>query len=700
MDPAFTAEVQDAVQKVALNTALIHLLCRLAAFARNQTIYDEQPYLMKLQSRAKETGDDEDTARDDTSSAEEEGSSSQASGREGILERSKQHQGNKDRARSKSPWQGSSSSKQAGDDDSGSKPVIAVTGGSGRVGSAVVKALLEDGGFAVRSLDRHDPLAIRKVEGVQYVKIDLLESPEKDILNVLRGAAGIIHCAGTVALYNAPIYIHNQNTYSTIRLLWLARKAGVTAFVHTSSTCVVNNGKQNVNAIPADAPYEENQSTAWGRSHLKTERAVLQASDDPTDPNASFFTVANRLPGIYGLHDRLVASIMIESELSVFPSRTDVRMEMLYIKNAAHAHICAIRALLDKTARVNAAGRALTITQTVEGETSTNLEFWTRARRAMGIKRSFVILPAWMFYMTAMLFEFLYWYFQGIVFKSVFWNFTPAFVDSILHDNTFLGQIETFRAIGYKPRFTSESSFEDMARELREVAKIDKGSDSGPTMRQLLQQMDHDPLADIDWEPRVMPKRPHVLRSLFLTMLGPGVSWHEVIMFYVMQVAAHLFGLTVAYKHGFSVEQTVFACLFAGWHLPGAVMSIGPSSKRWFHLGGNLGMFMLVLIVLDISLSVLIGGLVFPEKEKIAVLWIAVSGAILLLGLFIILFLVPLAHQRAYGVMCFFTVTAAQWLGMVPPIQAGMEWLLPTMAFKFFICHGPRHEPYRYESSS
>jgi len=132
---------------------------------------------------------------------------------------------------------------------------------------------------------------------------------------------------------------------------------------------------------------------------------------------------------------------------------------------------------------------------------------------------------------------------------------------------------------------------------------------------------------------------------------------------------------------------------------PGAIMCMGPSNKRWFHLGGNLGMFMLLLIIADCLVSSTIGGLVYPvEGDDVNILWMAASGAILLLGLFFILSLVPLAHQRAYSAICFMVVVGAQMYGLIPPIRDGMEWLLPAMAFKFFICHGPRHEPYRYES--
>ena len=674
-------QITDATQKLLLNMVLIHCICRFAAFARRPTIYDESPYLMKLRAMAKGI-----RHHDEASVAED------ASSIDSSMQDDDQKNRTK-RKRSQSPFRKAPVQTSV----KLSKPLILVTGSSGRIGAAVVKALLENGNFSVRGLDRHDPMFTRKCDNVDYHTLDLVESDERAILKALEDVSGVIHCAGSVALFNASAMIHNNMTYATIRLMYLARTAGCTAFVHTGSTRVINNGTLNLNAIPADSPYEDQQNSAWGKAHVKLERAVLQVSDDPQeDEHASFFTCVNRFPGMYGLHDQLVVSVMIEGELSVFPSRTDVRVEMLYIKNAAHAHVCALCALLDKSARLNAAGRAQIITQSVEGETSTNLEFWTRARRAMGIKRSFVILPTWFFYLVASLFEFAYFYFVGIVPRSVVWNFNRAFVNSILHDNTYLGQKEAFRAIGYKPKYTNESSFEDMARDLREDAK--NFPQSSASTRQMLFQLDHDPKDDIDWEPKPMPKQPNIFRSLFLTMLGPGVSWHEVVVFYVLQVFAYAFAWDLCTRNQYTPFQSVVAALLAGWHIPGAVMSIGPSSKRWFHLGGQIGMFMMLLILCDCFICVTLTGLAFPVKEEVAFLWMGWAGAILLLGLFIILFLVPLAHQRMYGAICFLIVVAVQMHGLLPPIQAGMEWLLPMMAFKFFVCHGPRHEPYKYEA--
>jgi len=676
MERSVADQLWEAAWKCLLNALLIHLVCRFVNFVRRPIIYDESPYLMKLVNK------------DESDDIEEVDDSTEKSSSPKMMPQLVQHKSKrKSTSRSKSPHTRSIN----GAENTG-KQLIVVTGSSGRIGSAVVRALVEDGSFLIRGLDRHEPPSMSKYDGVDYRVIDLVEASEKDVLEALSGVDAIIHCAGVLALYDTPAFVHNNITYLTLRLASLARKAGCTGFVHTSSTIVINNGKLNLNAIPPDSPYVEDQLHPWGKAQLKTEQSILKASDNPKDASGKFFTCSNRIPGIYGFNDRLVYTVMIEGELSIFPNRTDVRVELLYMKNVAHAHLCAARSLLNPSSRVSAAGQAFVITQSPEGETSTNLEFWTRARRAMGVKRSFVILPTWIFYLTARFFEFQYWYFQGMVPKSVIWNFTTPFLNSILHDNTFLGQSEAFHGIGYKPLFSNASSFEDMARELREAAK---GSSSSRVSRTMLNQLDHDPKDDIDWEPRLMPKNLNFFMTLFYTMLGPGVSYQEIVMFLTLQVCSHLFAYAICQRYEYSALQSFFAHGLAGWHIPATVMSTSPSCKRWFHNGGNLGLFMLFLMILDIIVSCTIAGWNFGEKTGI--IWIFLSGALLMLGLFIIVFLVPLAHQRAYSTICLLVAVGAHWVGLLPSLNEGMDWLFPLMALKFFICHGPRHEPYKYD---
>lgn len=649
-------EIVGALQQLVINTIAIHVFFRIVAFFKRPTLFDESPYLMRLHQPSQRPGE-HDTLADPSKEVRQPST--------------------KTRGRSKSPKHRSS----------GSKPIIIVTGSSGRIGSSVVQAALEDGSFHVRGVDRVEPSQIRRFEQAEYLMIDLVSSTDDQILEALQGAVAIVHCSGSVKLYPATADVHNDITFATVRLMWLAKQVGVTAFVHSSSTIVINNGILNVNAIPADSPYEECQTSAWGRAHVKTEKAVLSASDDPSKADGSFFTCSNRFPGIYGLNDRLVVSIMIESGLSIFPNRTDVRVEMLYLKNAAHAHLCALKALLDPSTRMAAAGQAQIITQSIEGETGTNLEFWTRARHILGMKRSFVILPASLFYIMACLLEFAYGYFAGFVPQSILWNFTRSFCRSMLHDNTYLGQREAFHALGYKPLFSNQSSFEDMAHELREQLSRSK--------MKLVMHLERDPKDDISWEPRDMPKNPSLLRSIFLSVLGPGISWHEICIFWLVHMVSATFAIYTARKYEYSLPQTAGILVLAMWSITGTVLSIGPSNKRWFYLGGQLGIFFFMMMVMDLLITTALAALLFPPHgEPVALVWFVLACGSVLFGLFVIIFLVPLAQQRSYSVICFLLVCSLQYLHVLPSLREGMEWLLPVVAMKFLVSNGPRHEPY------
>ena len=578
---------------------------------------------------------------------------------------------------------GRSSSPKVKASSSSSLPWILVTGSSGRIGSAVVRALLDSGKYSVRGVDLLPPRPHRHCPGAEYVELDLVESSDGEVLSqALSGVVGVVHCAGLVVLHPwLESELHNGLTFLTCRLLALARECGsVRAFVHSSTVFVVNNGTRNLNAIPPTAPILESFSTSWGRIHAHVERMVIEAGDvDPVQ--GSFFTCVNRFPGLYGLNDDLFVTILVDHELSLFPTRCDVRSELLYLKNAAHAHYCALEALLSQDPK-RALHSVNIITQSVAGETGTNLEFWQRARRALGGKRSFVLIPTACFYLASLALHVVQVVFWGTVFPHhVLFNFSWPVLDHLMHDNTYLGQVEALHAIGYRPLFNTESSFEDMARERLEARA------PAPNKALLLPE---DPRQDIDWEPREMTSSSFVvLHSVFLALVGPGPSWHEVGLMWLCVVTSLGFALGLSTRQGYSAVETAFCVYFAMWHLTGCVVAIGPSSKRWVHLGGRLGMYMFGMICADMTLTVILFGLIFASME-----WTLVAGVGLALGLLLIVCVVPLRHQRSYAVICLLIMLGAQFGGLVPPVKRGMEWALPVLAIKFFICHGPRHEPY------
>jgi nucleoside-diphosphate-sugar epimerase len=174
-------------------------------------------------------------------------------------------------------------------------PVIALTGGSGFLGSHIADALLAAGHrvrVAVRPTSNLRWLADKPVETV-LVDFDQAET----CTAFLTGTVGLIHCAGVVTAPDEAGY-RQANVSSTIRLLAAAERAWAdtpdVTFLFISSLAAHG-------PAPLSQPARENDPdrplTAYGRSKLLAETAVMANA-------GSFRRVILRPPSLYGPRDR------------------------------------------------------------------------------------------------------------------------------------------------------------------------------------------------------------------------------------------------------------------------------------------------------------------------------------------------------------------------------------------------------------
>lgn len=158
-------------------------------------------------------------------------------------------------------------SRQADD-----RPLVVVTGGTGWLGQAVTKRLVDDGA-RVTVISRRSPARWQREEGVDYKVADLAEGVG---LADLSHATCVVHCAAeTVGGKEA----HARNSIrATENLIAAMRKAGIGRLLHVSSLAVVD---------PEDAPISEDSRLqpdpvscgpyAWGK--VESEKLVMAADD-------------------------------------------------------------------------------------------------------------------------------------------------------------------------------------------------------------------------------------------------------------------------------------------------------------------------------------------------------------------------------------------------------------------------------------
>lgn len=118
---------------------------------------------------------------------------------------------------------------------------VVITGGSGFVGRAVVRAFAERG-TPVTIVDRHEPEVVESHRNlVTHVQGELSDPAVRDAA-VIEGTAGIIHLAAVTSVLRSvdhPDTTFAENVDITQKLLELARQRGVKQFLLASTNAVV-----------------------------------------------------------------------------------------------------------------------------------------------------------------------------------------------------------------------------------------------------------------------------------------------------------------------------------------------------------------------------------------------------------------------------------------------------------------------------
>ena len=342
---------------------------------------------------------------------------------------------------------------------------VCVTGGAGFLGSAVVRQLAEKDVFVV-VLDRSIPQ--RDIRNVSFHKVDLAT---EDLTPFFEHADAVVHVAGLVFLRDDPNLLYNAHHVVTRNVIRCARKAGVSALCFTSSGGAVTSPYVRAPQlrVPSDfTPDLESFPFAshYSRHKYAAELAVLAANQP------GFATLALRLPGLYGIGDTLIVDPLLDGTLTHVPSRAGADgcpIDFCYVENAAHAHVVAVNALLNRPRVVG--GRSFNVTNG-ESETRPVVAMWnellTRCKPGAPKLRP---LPYAAAFALACIVEAIDWFTCGRVpYPShAIWGLTRA---SLGFATTPISLALTgSRELGYTPPFTTAQSFEDIAKKAEAKAR-------------------------------------------------------------------------------------------------------------------------------------------------------------------------------------------------------------------------------------
>ncbi|MPZ51469.1 MAG: NAD-dependent epimerase/dehydratase family protein [Acidimicrobiia bacterium] len=155
--------------------------------------------------------------------------------------------------------------------------VVGVTGGTGVVGSSLVRHLVEDG-HRVRALARSEASArLLTGMGAEPVTGDVLD--RDSVISGFSGAEWVFHVAGVNEMCSRdPAIMYRVNHEGTLNVLEAVRAVGAQRMIHTSSAVTIGEprGSVAVETMPHRGSYLSN----YERSKTESEQALLEARGD------------------------------------------------------------------------------------------------------------------------------------------------------------------------------------------------------------------------------------------------------------------------------------------------------------------------------------------------------------------------------------------------------------------------------------
>jgi nucleoside-diphosphate-sugar epimerase len=329
---------------------------------------------------------------------------------------------------------------------------ILVTGGSGFLGSAVVRELLDQHPILQASLikifDIREPAACSDPR-VSYHAGDVCNYG--DISDACKGIDLVIHSAAIVDWGTHPEEeVCAVNVTGTEHVIRACLEQGVKYLVFTSSLDAIFTGKPMVD-IDESVPFPESHPNMYCRSKELAERAVSAANSE------NLRTVIIRPSDIYGEGDPYHIGSLVDMAKGGFYVRLGngkAKSQHTYVGNVAHAHLLAAHEMMNNA--VNVAGSAYFIT---DGPGSNFFHFFDRIVEGIGyrIKPKNLWIPRNIAYAMGAASEFIALLARPV--KKYNPKFSRFAVVYTCTDFTFSSK-KALNDFGFKPKYSDQEALE------------------------------------------------------------------------------------------------------------------------------------------------------------------------------------------------------------------------------------------------
>lgn len=222
------------------------------------------------------------------------------------------------------------------------KPTILVTGGSGFLGSNIVKELLDkDAPFKVGSVRVLDLKEYRGTEDITFIQGDTRDY--ETVKKACEGVDAVIHSAAVIDWGTHPAkYVFDVNVGGTENIIRACKELSIEFMVFTSSLDAIYTGKP-LRDIDDSQAYPGKFHNMYCESKVRGELLVKEACDGVLKATIM------RPSDIYGPADPYHMNALIGMAKTGFYVRLGngkSKAQHVFVGNMAHAHILALNALM------------------------------------------------------------------------------------------------------------------------------------------------------------------------------------------------------------------------------------------------------------------------------------------------------------------------------------------------------------------
>lgn len=342
---------------------------------------------------------------------------------------------------------------------------VLVTGPGGFLGRYITEQLIARGD-SVRGLARgaYPELAAM---GVEMVQGDLAD--RETVLRACEGVDCIIHAAGKVGVWGKWFHYFRANIHGTLNVLAGCKQHGIDRLVFTSSPSVTFAGTDQA-GIDESAPYPTHWLSHYPHSKAIAEQMVLAASGTTLPGDKRLKTCALRPHLVWGPRDHHLTARLIEraksGKLRRVGDSTNL-VDMIYVENAAQAHLQACDALAEPEARP--AGKAYFLSQ---GEPVNCWEWIDEILALVRLPRVEKTVSRSAAYWVGAALEASYW-------ATRRWHNEPRmtrFVAQQLATSHWFDISAATRDFGYSPAISTEEGMKRLGEWLNQRGKAEGGS--------------------------------------------------------------------------------------------------------------------------------------------------------------------------------------------------------------------------------